>query len=116
MALNYLYNENLEENNQFREQFLFLDLGCGTGYSSEILLENGIKIHIKDEIGNTPLHKVHFDHYKAQNSLKILNLLLKHGADVNARNNEDKIPLDLITHPSLVEVIKNYKKKSIKKM
>lgn len=44
MALNYLYNEYLGCNKQFRGPYLFLDLGCGTAYSSEILLENGHKV------------------------------------------------------------------------
>jgi len=44
MALNYLYNEDLGENKQLRGPYLILDLGCGTGYSSEVLLENGHRV------------------------------------------------------------------------
>jgi 18S rRNA (guanine1575-N7)-methyltransferase len=44
MALNYLYSEYSEDNKQFRGPYLFLDLGCGTGYSSEVLLENGHRV------------------------------------------------------------------------
>ena len=44
MALNYLYSEDLGENKQFRGPYLILDLGCGTGYSSEVLLENGHRV------------------------------------------------------------------------
>ena len=44
MAINYLYREDLGENKQYGKPYLILDLGCGTGYSSEILLENGHKV------------------------------------------------------------------------
>ena len=44
MALNYLYSEELGENIQIEGPYIFLDLGCGSGYSSEILLENGNKV------------------------------------------------------------------------
>ncbi len=44
MALNYLYSEDLGENKQFRGPYLILDLGCGTGYSSEVMLENGHRV------------------------------------------------------------------------
>jgi len=44
IAINYLYSEDLGENKQNGRPYLILDLGCGTGYSSEILLENGHKV------------------------------------------------------------------------
>ena len=77
----------------------------------EILLENGIKVNLKDDYGNTPLHSITLDSYEPEKTSKILNLLLKHGADLNARNEQNKTPLDIITEPSLVKIIKTFQKK-----
>jgi 18S rRNA (guanine1575-N7)-methyltransferase len=44
-CLEYLYDENLGENDiQYEEYSYLLDLGCGTGYSSEVLIENGFRV------------------------------------------------------------------------
>ncbi|MFW9878304.1 MAG: class I SAM-dependent methyltransferase, partial [Candidatus Thorarchaeota archaeon] len=45
LSIQYLFDEilNDQENNEIemRDSFLILDLGCGTGFSSEILIESG---------------------------------------------------------------------------
>jgi len=48
LSIQYLFDENLndQEDNgiEIGDSFLILDLGCGTGFSSEILIENGFKV------------------------------------------------------------------------
>jgi len=44
-CIEYLYDEKLGEiDNQSEDRCFILDLGCGTGYSSEILIENGFRV------------------------------------------------------------------------
>ncbi len=78
------------------------------------LLEKGIQVNIKDKYGNTPLHRIHYDSYNPQESLDIINLLVKYGADVNARNNENKTPLDLLQNPSMIKRLNFLMKKKKK--
>ncbi|MFX1275189.1 MAG: class I SAM-dependent methyltransferase [Promethearchaeota archaeon] len=44
-CIEYLYDNNLGKNN-IDENFpyLILDMGCGTGYSSEVLIDNGFRV------------------------------------------------------------------------
>lgn len=48
LSIQYLFDDRLKDtsNNEvnLRETFLILDLGCGTGYSSEILIQNGFRV------------------------------------------------------------------------
>lgn len=48
LSIQYLFDEKLGEKNdigvEIEESYLVLDLGCGTGFSSEILVENGFKV------------------------------------------------------------------------
>ncbi|MFX1280129.1 MAG: class I SAM-dependent methyltransferase [Promethearchaeota archaeon] len=48
LSIQYLFDEKLDEKNdigmEIEETYLILDLGCGTGFSSEILIENGFKV------------------------------------------------------------------------
>jgi ubiquinone/menaquinone biosynthesis C-methylase UbiE len=48
ICIKYLFNDklNLNDSNEFEEKdsYLVLDLGCGTGYSSEVLIQNGFKV------------------------------------------------------------------------
>lgn len=44
-CIEYLHDEKLGENNiKYEGHSLILDLGCGTGYSSEVLIENGFRV------------------------------------------------------------------------
>lgn len=47
-CINYLYDEKLDNLGKFdhliKERSLILDLGCGTGFSSEILVSHGFKV------------------------------------------------------------------------
>lgn len=48
LSIQYLFDEKLGEKNdiglEIEESYLVLDLGCGTGFSSEILVEKGFKV------------------------------------------------------------------------
>ena len=44
-CVEYLYDEKLGElNSEYENPCFILELGCGTGYSSEILIENGFRV------------------------------------------------------------------------
>ncbi|TXT59220.1 MAG: SAM-dependent methyltransferase [Promethearchaeota archaeon] len=43
-CIQYLYDQNLGYDINLDEKYLILDLGCGTGYSTQILLEFGFKV------------------------------------------------------------------------
>jgi ubiquinone/menaquinone biosynthesis C-methylase UbiE len=48
LCIQYLYDEKIDDqadNDKYdRENLLLLDLGCGTGFSSEALVDNGFKV------------------------------------------------------------------------
>jgi len=48
LSIQYLFDEKLNGNNgtgiKMGKSYLILDLGCGTGYSSEILIHNGFRV------------------------------------------------------------------------
>ncbi len=73
----YLYDERLDElekpNFLKDEPFFILDLGCGTGFSTEILLECGFRV-IGVDILHDMLSKVKTkkNHMKNQNNLELL--------------------------------------------
>ena len=72
LSIQYLYDEKLsgKENNGINigDSGLILDLGCGTGFSSEILLENGFRVIGIDILSEMLLKarekKKSFDNYK----------------------------------------------------
>jgi ubiquinone/menaquinone biosynthesis C-methylase UbiE len=77
LCLQYLYDERLDElekpNFLKDEPFIILDLGCGTGFSTEILLECGFKV-VGVDILQDMLSKVKTkkNHMKNQNNLEVL--------------------------------------------
>ncbi len=82
LCIEYLFDKKLNSNKDAemkREKpFLILDLGCGTGYSSEKLIENGFRV-----VGIDILYDMVSKARKKKNiskTLKILELIL---ADIN---------------------------------
>ena len=72
LSIQYLFDEKLNGNEANRINmgtiYLILDLGCGTGFSSEILIENGFKVIgidiLSDMLLKAKEKKKHFDNYK----------------------------------------------------
>ena len=82
LTIQYLFDKKLSESNGNRiemgEPYLILDLGCGTGYSSEELIQNGFRV-VGIDILYDMLSKAR-EKKKISNHLKILELIL---ADIN---------------------------------
>jgi len=82
LSIQYLYDEKLsgKEDNGINigDSYLILDLGCGTGFSSEIMIENGLRVVGIDILSDMLLKarekKKRFENYKS------LELIL---ADIN---------------------------------
>lgn len=56
-----------------------------------LLRENPERVRVRDKDGRTPLHYPYRD---TQNGAQIIELLLAHGADASARDNEGRTPAD----------------------
>ena len=77
-CIEFLYDKNLGENDiDLDAPYLILDLGCGTGYSSEVLIQHGFRV-IGIDILPDMLEKA--NHNKNTKSNKGLELVL---ADIN---------------------------------
>jgi ankyrin repeat protein len=87
----------------------------------KLLLQKGPNVNIRDQDGNTPLHKVYMVllEYKAfypsasfPPVLKeMINMFLAAGANPNIKNKQGKSPLDLATESGVKEAIDLLKKK-----
>ncbi|KAJ6186965.1 hypothetical protein N7519_001873 [Penicillium mononematosum] len=70
----------------------------------ELLLAYGEKVNTVDSYGQTPLHAMTYGASKAM--VEPIKLLLKHGADIAAKNADDNTPLHLAVLTSDWEVVK----------
>ncbi len=75
--IEYLYDKKLGEDIQMNVPYLILDLGCGTGFSSEVLIQNGFRV-IGVDILNDMLTKA--NQKKENLPIKDIELIL---ADIN---------------------------------
>jgi ankyrin repeat protein len=65
-------------------------------------------VHVRDDDGSTPLH---YPHWNTQHGEEIIELLLAHGADINAKNNAGRTPVDQMLQngrPDLAEVLRRH--------
>ncbi len=60
-----------------------------------LLRENPECSNLRDQAGCTPLH---YPNQNTQRGEEIIELLIEHGADINAKNNEDRTPVDQMLH------------------
>ena len=56
-----------------------------------LLRENPDCVYVRDDVGRTPLHYPYRD---TQHGEEIIELLIAHGADINAKDNEGRTPVD----------------------
>ncbi|XP_041347061.1 E3 ubiquitin-protein ligase MIB2-like [Gigantopelta aegis] len=116
-----------------------LHLACSHAYlgAAKILVAAGADVNMGDVDKNTPLHvvmrssevKVDLDEGlmgdllkdlvkktagSTQSRVKLATFLLEQGADVNARNKDDKTPIDICTVKTLKKAVVNFKKESCK--
>jgi len=61
--------------------------------TAQLLLEHGASVHVRNKYGQMPLHTA-----SRHGSSKIIPLLLKFGADVDAQDNDTMTPLLLVLH------------------
>lgn len=76
----------------------------------EIFFNQLTDINAQDNNGDTILHQLcginlNFETSKAKELYKKVKLVLKHNPDVNIRNNQDKLPLDLASDDDLKEKV-----------
>lgn len=63
---------------------------------AEVLLEKKADLSIQDKYGNQPLWTAVFNDKGKNERIKMINLFLKNGADINHRNNVGKSPKDIV--------------------
>ncbi len=76
----------------------------------EKLIKKGYNVNKKNKYGLSPLHiAVYFSSKTAKEKigLDIINILLKNGADVNIKDNEDKTPLFYSTNTKILRILLN---------
>ena len=75
-------NINLQES-KFGETLLLLAVGNDKLISTKALLEEGANVNIKDFVHGSPIDEATFLINQKKNTVDILKLLIKHGANVN---------------------------------
>lgn len=110
-CIKYLYDEKLDQIGEHdslpEETSLILDMGCGTGFSSEILVSQGFKVVavdiLQDMIYNAKQKKGMYEEYES------IELVL---ADINYlpfRNSVFKLTLSVSAYNFIIHGLKNFK-------
>jgi ankyrin repeat protein len=80
-----------------------LNIACYHGFLDiiEFLIKQGSKVNLQDNNGNTPLHSAVLSSNDCSieskfKYIKIIYILYKYGADTHIKNNENKIPINLV--------------------
>ena len=85
----------------------------------QVLLNRSTTVNSEDNLGRTPLHMVSLardsfisrENDARENGVCIARLLLEHGADVNAQDNNHATPLDFASHhgkPEIASLLSQY--------
>ncbi|PSN36090.1 hypothetical protein C0J52_20529 [Blattella germanica] len=91
----------IKSNDKESYRILFMASTVDAADSMRFLIQNGIKIDLRDSNKYTPLHIS-----ACNGSLNTTRILLEKGANVNARNNKLKTPLHLAVHNGHCDVIR----------
>jgi ankyrin repeat protein len=79
----------------------------GSVKGAQSMLEYGANVHARNEEGRTPLHRVlvdlRYSHDTLDMFLDTIRCLLKHGADIDALDNNHTTPLHLASHYGCVK-------------
>jgi ankyrin repeat protein len=73
-----------------------------------LLRENPESVNVRDDDGRTPLH---YPHRNTRHGEEMIELLIAHGADTSARDNEGRTPADQMLQngrPDLAEVLRRH--------
>ncbi|MFX1304964.1 MAG: class I SAM-dependent methyltransferase [Promethearchaeota archaeon] len=113
LSIQYLFEEKLNKighsGNKMRESLLILDLGCGTGFSSEVLIQNGFRV-IGVDVLDDMLSKAK-EKKKNSKNYKKLELIL---ADINylpiKGNSIDHI-ISISSYNFIIHGLENYGEK-----
>ncbi len=89
--LGYLVDQGVNVNVQNNDGIAPLHLACYVE-NAEALVAAGADINLADYSGNTPLH-IHAA--EGNKSYEIIEYLLKQGADSQAKNNSNELPIDI---------------------
>ncbi|MFX1380161.1 MAG: class I SAM-dependent methyltransferase [Promethearchaeota archaeon] len=113
LTIKYLFDEKLNEYNddglEKEKPYLILDLGCGTGYSSEVLIQNNFRV-IGVDILNDMLSKARKKR-KILKGFKTLELIL---ADINflpIRHNSIDHVVSISSYNFITHGLENYGEK-----
>ncbi len=69
--------------------------GAASKANIEFLLLNGADVNLADQKGNTPLHRLAESYYVCDDRIERVDLLIKYGADLTAKNEDGATPLNI---------------------
>ncbi|XP_041370015.1 E3 ubiquitin-protein ligase MIB2-like isoform X2 [Gigantopelta aegis] len=128
-ATEILIKQGADVNIKDKNEATPLHLACDRGFvgATKILVNAGADVNMVDVNKNTPLHvlmgtsessegdpKLLKHGSGTQRRIKLAIFLLEHGADVNARNKDDKTPVDICTVKTLKKAVEHFKTESSK--
>jgi ankyrin repeat protein len=96
--MRWLLDHGADVNAQNKELFapLHVAANCGRLQAAQMLIEHNADIHIRNYVGQSPLHVATNPLHK-RDHVDVMQVLLDHGANPNARDNGNSTPLH---HPS----------------
>ncbi|GFR94762.1 E3 ubiquitin-protein ligase MIB2, partial [Elysia marginata] len=125
------HGADIEIRNNRHQTPLLLAVSQGHTCLLELLVSRGARVNVTDEDGDTCLHlalmrqtvatekdgspmldairsQLNLSEGEDQTGAAIACYLAQHGAELRARNNQGKTPMDIITDPKIEEVVKQF--------
>jgi ankyrin repeat protein len=92
--MRWLLDHGADVNAQNKSLFtpLHVAANCGRLQAAQMLIEHNADIHIRTDVGQSPLHVAASPKVK-RDQVDIMQVLLDHGANPNARDNDNATPL-----------------------